>query len=279
MRFNRFCQKGFSFLFPLITIALFLPLTGCAPKRMAGIVSVGEQKKANAIIQEMQDATKTCPDTIIADAKLFWNSPLGDRAVEGYLQLQYPANTKFIISNPLGQPLFAFARRGKKFQILEPENRKHIRGKIRSLAIRHEIPMLPATGSWFSYLSGQLPRYPLILTSLMRDSNNAGVWLRLSEQFPGNTEEGVYVRIDLKHKQVKEYLFLNSAGESVLKISYSAQTPKANSCVPMEEIHISGLPWGTEITLLLEDISTELHLGNQDFALPVPGGYQTQIWQ
>lgn len=264
-------------LFFCTSLFLILILTGCAGQRWAEPLQEDEKLKVSKIITAMQDAEKSCPDGFDAEATIFWKSPVADTAVSGYLQFQSPSSVKFIVTNPLGMLVYAFASNGKTFQILDTGKRQHIRGNLYNLALRKEIPVILAQGDWFAFLSGQLPLQPIRVEEINEDSANGTVWVRFLKAEKNTTVDEQWVNLDLTQRKVLKYLFLDGSGETIAEISYDNQKEDGN-CLPADKkIHITNLPWGSEIKIELRDIRTDNTFSQADFSLPVPTGYFKQL--
>jgi hypothetical protein len=266
--------KTHLFLIPALVCIL---LSGCAGQRWAEPLPEEEQNMVTQTITAMQKATRECPNSFDADALIFWKSPLDDWAVEGYIQMLSPSFTKFIISNPLGQLIYAFASNGSDFQILQTRQYQHIRGSIRSLAFRKEVPQILVTGDWFAYLTGQLPAAAIEVVEVNRDASDTSIWLRIVPAESEMTLESAWVHLDPLQKTVLGYLFLDSTGETLAEIIYANQQEEDNTCTPEDEITITKLPWGAQLTIQLKNINGSNQFNEKDFSLPVPPGYTTQL--
>ena len=263
--------------FLLFTGLVCLLLSGCAGQRWADPLPEEEQEELTRIITTMLEVEKQCPDNLDADALLFGKSPLDDWAVAGYMQLLSPSFIKFVVSNPLGQPVYAFASNGIRFQILHPSQYLHIRGNVRSLASRKEVPQILIQGNWFAYLTGRLPADLSEGMEVNRDASDSSVWLRISPPDSGRKLESAWVHVNPLQKTVLGYLFLDSSGETVAEIVYGSQQEGSDSCKPEDEVTITGLPWGAELKIELKEINTSNQFSEKDFSLPVPPGYTTQL--
>lgn len=261
----------------LISVLLCFLLSGCAGQRWSGPLPEEEQGGIPQLIAAIQKVEKECPDSLDADALIFWKSPLDDWGVEGYMQLLSPSFIKFIVSNPLGQPVYAFASNGDGYQILLPRQYRHIRGNIRSLAIRKELPQILVLGDWFSYLTGKLPTASFEVVEINRDAKDTSIWLHIVSAGSGREPGSVWVHLDREQKTVLGYLFLDSNQETVAEIVYGNQQDRNDSCSSENEIKITELPWGAELTIQLKDISHSSQFSKKDFSLPVPPSYNTQL--
>jgi outer membrane lipoprotein-sorting protein len=260
----------------LITTLLF---SGCAGKRWAEPLEADEKGAIEALVKRMQAKELQCPQSFDADMKMFWKTPLEDRAVEGYLQLLAPSFLKLVISNPLGQPVFAFSGDGKTFQLLEPTRRKHIRGVVRSIAIRNEIPLILAQGDWFAYLTGRLPDRQLTILEILKDKENATIWLQIAIPATKNMAEGkLFLHLAPLKEKVLGYLFLDDTGNTLAEFSYLETDGEKDRCTVQNQTVISGLPWGAEIRIEMKNLSRFDRIQKRDFTLPVPRGFSKQLW-
>jgi hypothetical protein len=272
-------QSSFSTkYFSIYCILFFLLFSGCGQKRWDAPFPEEENRDLQKILLAMQQQEQQCFQNFDADMKMFWKSPLGDNAVEGYLILNAPSSVKYVVTNPLGQPIFAFTGNGKRFQMLKPLERQHIRGNVRSFAIRNRIPLILAQGDWFAYLSGRLPLRKLTVEESAKDSNNNSIWLKIATPKGPYTTGSVYLQIDPNKKVVLSYLFLDDSNDMIAEIRYGEQKEGDTSCGVHTEIQITGLPWGAAIRIELENISGFNQFTKADFSLPVPTSFNTQLW-
>ena len=276
MHSSRYLTRAMGFILPLYLIPILL-LSGCATKRWSEPLPEKEHNEISAIFSSMQAADKSCPDSLDADAKIFWKSPGSNSGITSYLQLFSPSYVKSIITNPLGMMLFAFASDGKTFQLLNSIKHQHTRGNVRTLAIRHDIPLVLAEGDWFSYLTGYLPSSPIKIREISIDTDDTSAWILLDQSKASKTNDKIWVHIDPSKQKLLGYLFLDKNGKTIAEISYEDQDETGDICQPKEKIHITNLPWGSEIRIELQDISTEIQFNQTDFILPVPADYFKQL--
>lgn len=275
MHFNKILRKTTHCLLPVSLT--FLLLSACAKQRWSEPLQEEDSTEIIAITTVMQEKYRSCPDSMDGYARIFWKSPVTDSGVSGYLQQHSPSFLKFIVSNPLGMVVYAFASDGKMFQILNTTERQHIRGNVRSLAIRKEIPLILAQGDWFAYLNGRFPARPLKVQEITRDTSDQTVWVLLSHTDSNKTPDREWVHIDPAEKKVLGYLFLDKDGKELAEIVYKEQEGKTDECSPKGEILIRDLPWGAEIDIELQDIRTDTEYDESDFSLPVPVNYFKQL--
>jgi len=275
MNSSKMITRITSFILALYLLTFLL--SGCATKRWSEPLTEEEGTEITAIINSIQEAEKSCPDSLDADARIFWKSPGANSGITSYLQLHSPSFVKFIITNPLGMMMYAFTSDGKTFQSLDSIDHLHIKGNVRTLAVHKRMPVVLAEGDWFSYFTGRLPSYPLKIQAISKDSVDTTAWIRLAQSEFGITDDRRWVHIDTEKQKLLGYLFLDANGKTIAEISYAEQDESGDICHPKEKIHITDLPWGSEIRIELQDISTTTQFNPSDFTLPVPAGYFKQL--
>ena len=259
------------------TILLNVLLGGCAGKQWTKQLEEEETAEIVKGIHLMQEECRASAHSFDATALIFWKSPLEESALQGYLQLLSPSFVKFVINNPLGQPLYAISSNGNTFQSLDIAQQQHIRGNIRSLALRNDIPPGLMGDNWFAYLTGRLPERPMEIEEIYQDASSQTVWVLLPTPTPSNEGEKVYAHLSPTKREVLEYLLVDRQGKTLANISYEEQGERNDPCAPRETIEISELPWGAEFRLELKDIRSDRRFEKDDFSLPVPPGYATQL--
>jgi len=261
-----------------VCIALcYLLLSGCAQKHWDEELTEEENKAVEIILRDMQQQQQSCFQSFESDMKMFWETPAGDSAVEGYLVLYSPSSVKFVVTNPLGQPVFAFTGNGKTFQILKATEKMHIRGNVRSLAIRNKIPLILAQGDWFAYLSGRVPLRKLTVEESAKGIANS-IWLKIGIVKGPYTTGSVHLQIDPRKKEILSYLFLDDDGDVLAEITYGKEKTGKASCGVHTDVMVTELPWGAAIRIELENISGFNQFKKRDFSLPVPKSFNTQLW-
>jgi len=125
-------------LFRLILTLLVLLIQSCAGKPWTSPVADSETGLITQTFEEMQERDASCFSCLDAKTMLSWDTPGEDRSIVGFLQLMLPASVKFVILNPLGQPLYALVNNGQDFQSINTSLKQHIIGKIGSLATQHK---------------------------------------------------------------------------------------------------------------------------------------------
>lgn len=275
MDYNKMLKNLTAFMLPLCLTSLLL--SSCSTKRWSEPLTEEEGVEISSIISKMQYQEKSCPDSLDADAKIFFKSPASNSGITSYVQLHSPSFVKFIITNPLGMVMYAFTSDGTSFQTLDSVSHQHIRGNVRTLAIRKNMPPILGEGEWFSYLTGRLPPYPLKIQTISKDSTDTTTWIHLAQPKSGTTDDSRWVHIDPERQKLLGYLFLDASGETIAEISYGEQKETGDICQPKEKIYITDLPWGSEIEIELQEISTETQFKQSDFILPVPADYYKQL--
>ncbi len=105
-------QKGLGPL-PLMLLLLMFLLAGCAGKPWTTQVTDQEGLHVRQIFEEIQERDASCFCCLDAKVSFFWDGPGEDRSISGFLQLMLPSSVKFVVTNPLGQPLYAIVSDGR----------------------------------------------------------------------------------------------------------------------------------------------------------------------
>lgn len=261
-----------------ISICLLLFLSGCAAQRWSDPIPSEGGEAISEIILAMQERETLSPQSMDANARIFLDGPGTDAAIHGYLQLNAPSFLKFIISNPLGMLAYAFASNGSSFQILDSSKHLHIRGNIRPLAIRRDLPLILVQGEWFAFLNQRLPTTESAILQVTKDISDQTFWLQFAPPPGSRTTGEQWIHLDAKQQLLLGYLFLDNSGEIVAEISYGDERREVQGdSTAARNILISELPWGTEIRIELRDIRTDTQFIDTDFTLPVPTGYFKQL--
>ncbi len=269
-------QKQPVFLLFIILPILFL--SGCAKQHWTKTLEEEETTGIAQIIYDLQKEDDNCPTSFDAEALLFLETPVESKATQGYLQIKSPSYLKLVISNPLGQPIYIISSNGRTFQSLDMTIRRHIRGSVRSLGIRNNIPLIIMNGDWYAFLSGTLPSQPFTIDQIHRNAEDQSVWVALPKKASlTGTLEHTYLHFDPVQQKVLGYLFLDDKGETLANIFYGDQEENGEICTVQKQIHITELPWDTKIRVELKDTNSNILLQKKDFVLPVPKDYSKQL--
>lgn len=263
--------------FRMTLILLVLLLHGCAGRPWTSPLTEEESGPVALIFQEMQQRDATCSCCLDAKAILSWDGPGQDQSVAGFLQLMLPTSFKFVILNPLGQPLYALVSDGREFQSINTTQKQHLIGKISSLATEYNIPEALFSDNWGYWLTGRLQEQEATIETIRRDDSGRGAWITM--RYPDESPlSKSHFLIHPDTKQLLARILIDRRGDTIATISYDQRTGQ-NNCAPVSRVSITDLPYGSKLTIALSEFLPDRSFTAADFRLKVPGGYLTKELQ
>ena len=259
----------------LVLILLALVLHGCAGKPWTSPVAENETALITQTFTEMQQRDASCSCCLDAKTTLSWDGPGENRLVTGFLQLMLPASFKFVVLNPLGQPLYALVSDGQEFQSINTTLRQHMIGKISSLAAQYQIPEALLSENWGYWLTGRLQEKGATIETIRRDGSGRGVWITM--QYPGEAALAkTHLLIRTETRQLLARVLVDHQGDTLATISYEGRSEN-EKCSPVSRITITDLPYRSKLTIDFTEILTERSFTAANFKLKVPANYDVQV--
>ena len=259
----------------LVLILLALFLHGCAGKPWTSPVSENETALITQTFTEMQQRDATCSCCLDAKTTLSWDGPGEDRSVAGFLQLMLPTSLKFVVLNPLGQPLYALVSDGREFQSINTTLKQHMIGRISSLAARYQIPASLLSENWGYWLTGRLQEKSAIIETIRRDASGRGVWITM--QYPSAAALAKsHFLIRPETRQLLARILVDHQGDTIATISYEGRSEHEN-CSPVTRTTITDLPYRSKLTIDFGEILTDRSFSAANFRMKVPVNYDVQI--
>ncbi len=256
----------------LLGLFLALLLNGCAARPWGDSLSEGQLPGVVKVVETIRLRDAACPPTLAGDLALFFQSPLDSQAIQGFLQFSLPDNYRFVVSNPLGQPLFLLAGNQQEFQAINTSRRQYLAGSLLSFGRRHNIPEFLLHGDWGNWLTARLDLPTAQITDLYADRQGRGVWLRYPTG-SGGTEAATLLLVDLTEEVLLSRIVEDQEGKELAVISYRKQLA-AELCRQPQEIEIKGLEYGVDLRLRLSAVS--FSADEEHYTLPIPPGYLRQ---
>ena len=254
----------------LILTSLLLTLTGCSSKpwQQTAIPEI-DQAEYRSLISELIEQNKQCESKFDAETTISLTSGLQDRSIKGYLAVNLPNRVKFIVSTPLGQPLYIATVNDRKFQAIDVNNSIYHQGTVTDLVHHFDLPEILKKIDIGLILDNKL-RTDFKFNHLPRqDKQKRGIW------FSSNTQKkSEHILIDPARKLIIEKIIEDNDGNS-LTINYS-DYKQLGSCLQPNTIHISGLSYGAEIDIQLHDILSQPLQTSNDFTIKIPPGFIKQ---
>lgn len=257
-------------LFILIT-TLFL-YSGCAKIPWTNQLATEEIQPYLSTINSIQQQWNHCSNDWDADVNISWSTALGTSAFSGYLQVSEPSSFKFIVSNPLGQPLLAITSNGEKYQFLDILREQYTHGSTLSYALRNNIPVEFASGSWGDWLIGRISAQVTENPAISHDKKGRGLWLTMESSIEDGKDTTNHYLLDLEKMTVQEQRVFDTNTKHLANITYESYK-LVGSCMQPHLISMSSLPFGATIQITLTNIQSLGIATEKDFTLPIPQHY------
>ena len=262
-----------SYLKPLSFLIIFLFLTGCAAKPWTAPVAETATVSTAQLIDHLIARDKTCGNGLDGDLDLFYTSPLKKKALSGYLQFSMPSFFNFVVTNPLGQPLFIVAGDKKSFQTINTIKRKYLSGRLRSFFLLNDIPTFFLSGRWGEWITGRNSLSSQDISEIRQDRAQRGVWVSFQHRGQGPVRK-THLLLDQTNDFFLARFLEDGSGKIVAEITYS-NWMEAGTCKQPLDIDITGLNYGTSINLRLSN--TRLSEETKVYQLSPPPGYSRQF--
>jgi hypothetical protein len=171
-----------------------------------------------------QDECGCCLDAevdVTASVSAGWFSNHSGK-ISGYLQAMEPGYIKFVVPNPLGQPIFIFLTNGEFFKALNVSDGKAYLGPVNAEAFKKFAP--PGFDPGFSYywLTGRLPPGDVDILKISRDKEQNGYWLQVRYENSGIES---MVLFDPQESVVLRHIIINEKGHDEVDVVYGDYQP------------------------------------------------------
>ena len=262
--------RGKTSLFLLLCITLLL--SGCATKPWLEPADTGQITVLEDALHAIRQQEQTCSACVDGNVRIFIENKVKKRGFEGYLLTMPPGTIKFIASNPFGQPLLALAGDNSTFKYLNTQEKIYWNGDTGRLFEELGFPADLLSPHWSLWLLGQLPEN-LDIQSARKDKKSSDIWVTAAE---AATELNEHLLISLDRKQLISRL-VTQGQKTMFRVDYHYETdlaaPADSSCRVPERVIVSGLDFGTNLSLYYSDTQMLDDCSDRDFLLPRPGGY------
>jgi len=237
-----------------------------------------DDKQAESIVHFLQSGSlrpESCPPAIDGDVSFSYRNIFGEKNISGYFQLISPSFLKFVISNPLGQPIFALTSDQTTFQLINTLKRKYISGTVYSYGLLNDIPSPLLKGDWQNWIRGTVTIQTSAITDIRGDKKNRGIWVT-AEGSRDDSFSRTHLLIDTGGNVLLERIIERDDGNRLAKITY-ADWVSVGTCKQPTSISITGLRYQTEVTVNLSDIRPVETTDNDARLLTAPANYLQQI--
>ncbi len=264
------------------SLIVIVSLSSCARKPWRDPLNDTEKFAVLKTLNKIRDNEALRSNCIDADLNIFFTSHLKNRAISGYVQIMQPSFLKFIVSNPFGQPLFAFTTDGSGFNQIDTTHQQFMDGDLEAIGRIYDTPPFVYNRPWGKWLTARLPDSDLI-TAIREDAEGRGSWVTIINQDETGTSDGTespaqHLLLDTDNTRILRRIFTTGKGDIEAELSYSDWTPE-NAWQP-GKITIEGLDYGSRIVIEFSAISDMEYCTTGDFQLRQPAGYvHTPIWR
>ncbi|WP_457576410.1 hypothetical protein [Desulfomarina sp.] len=264
------------------TSALFclflLLLSGCAHHPWTTPIEDEQNLKATQLLKSLDQKSRSCEQAIDGDISILYKNLFDKKLISGYFQLYYPSSLKFIVTNPFGQTLLAFAVIERRFQLINTFERRYIKGNTYSYGMLHNIPPILTQGTWDEWLRGTVHLTGGDIIDLRNDTEKRGLWITIRRKKADHTVAGglTHLLVDPEKTLLLSRILENNRGKIVGEITYG-DWKTIGDCHQPQTIGITGLDYSTAIDLKLSNIAIADGLTEEDFHLKAPADYVRQI--
>ena len=293
-RYQRHYLRHLIILFSLSQIFI----QGCARPALQTYPASGQQiaKTLEAFdrYQEISAAACNCCLDAEADAALSVSGWFSDHTekVSGFLQAMKPGYLKFIVINPLGQPLFIFLTNGSMFTSLNVLEEKAYSGSVHSETYKKFAP--PGFEPEFSYywLTGRLRPGEIKVQAVKSDREQEKFWLQINHANVSTESMVLFDPVDLvilrhvlRDQQGKHLMDILYAEHQVLPgkeskyagsvaASIGASDTGIEPCRIPAHITVSSNTDAGRIELRLHSFLAEVRFSGDDFHIEVPDNFE-----
>lgn len=268
----------------LFSLAIIVSLSGCAQKPWRDSLNDSDRLAVLKTLHYIRNSQASRSSCIDADLNIFFTSHFKKRAISGYVQIMQPSLLKFIVSNPFGQPLFAFTTDGSQFNQIDTAQQQFMDGDLETFARIYDSPPFMYNRPWGKWLTARLPDSEFI-TDIRKDSSDRGSWVTIVNQAKIEADEpqptaaaAEHVLIDIDNRRLLGRIFTGRGGDIEAEITYSDWSTD-NNWQP-GKITLEGLDYGSRIVLELTEMSNMGYCSATDFRLRKPAGYTyTPVWE
>lgn len=265
-------NKNSRLSFCLLLLAT-LTVSGCAGRPWTVPLGSDRFNEANQLADALIVDNQSCGQSFDGDLALFYEDPLGKKALGGYLQFSMPGSYKFVVANPFGQTVLAIAGNQKSYQAVIVPEQIYLAGSVRSFGLRHDLPTEILNGPWGEWLTARNKYSSEDISIIREDKDSRGLWISFRHR-KGESAGMTHLLLEPVSRLPLSQILENSEGKIVAEIAYG-DWMTFGKCRQPQEIHITGLDYGIDIRLKLSNV--QLTNEAKQYSLPVPAGYIQQL--
>ena len=253
-------------------VFLFLPLVllaSCARVPWTTIIEGDGKNVVEEAFNDFNIAQKRCQMSWDGEVDISWTSAVQNYSFSAYCRVLEPSYLKFIVSNPLGQPVKILTTDGTTYQAIDTVERSTETGSLSSWAARHDFPISLAKGSWLDWLGGRTSVPAEMIGEIRQDSQQRGAWLSIIGADNIHTEEQIL--FDWESGKIIQRVVLDERNQQLATLEYLAWQ-EIDRCLYPVTLAIGGLPLGAGVELRFSDIR-QGDFSPRDFNVDHPQGF------
>ena len=256
----------------LLLVLLFF--SGCASHPWGDLVDEQQHTQLYGVYKQLVENNRGCSSAYDGELVATLDTPIQSTSMDGYFQILYPNYIKYVVNNPLGQPLFGVAAKGSWFQVLNIPDKTYSLVSHRSYALRNDIPKSFLGGSWFDWITGRPLAAKVKILEIRSAEEAGGMWFLIgtAEEEPRLLER---VLVDVDQTLLLERVVIDREKNPLASITYRDWDEATGCKLPMS-ISISGLSFGARADLAFSEVKRAA-LGPKDFSLPHPPGFVKKV--
>lgn len=254
----------------LIVLSFTILLSSCAQSPWQQVLLPElEEKEYHTLFKTVSQYHQSCNKRFDAEATLSLKSSLKNEKIKGYLAAIIPYRGKFIVTTPLGQPAYIATVNGNEFQSINVLNHTYQSGYTEDIIDEFNLPQSLKNVEFGKIVEGKITSEMIEPNIIRQDSHNRGIWFSFVQN---NKEE--HILLTQAKGLILERIIANK-GDDTITIKYADHELIAN-CLQPQLITISGLSYGAEIEIQLENILPQPLLTSRDFHVKIPEDYTRQ---
>lgn len=257
----------------LLLVLAQLLLNGCARRPWTTIVEGPQQTEINQAFATFTASQKHCLAGWDSDITLKWKSTLRTFSINAYCQALEPSHIKFVVFNPLGQPIKIISINGDTYQLIDALAKTSVTGNLYSWAMDNDLPGSLIERPWLAWLQGRTSAANDQIVEIRLDGKERGAWLSVMASPTSRISE--YLLFDPENLRILERIILDDRGKRLAIIEYP-RWQQIDGCLFPEEIAVGELPLGAQAWLGYTD-TRWVNLTPADFSLEIPSGFRKVV--
>ena len=250
----------------ILSVVIFLTLCSCARTPWTSLVEGESKNVIETSYMNFTASQEVCSSSWDAEVDISWTSSVRNFSFSGYIQLLEPAYLKFVVPNPLGQPIRIVITNGSIYRDIDTVEKLIVSGNIRSWALRHELPLNLVNGTWLDWIGGRSSTPVEQIREIRLDSKNRGAWLSIGRADSEANQE--YILFDWQNGIIIERILLDDSDRTFATLAY-AEWQELDQCLYPATLSIDGLPLGGKIGLRFTEIRpSEFKPADMDYRDP-----------